>query len=107
MPSRRYGRDGRIPRSRRSTLQLRDASSQSFENKRADLLRRYTGPEVAGQAERILDVFSAHTDLKFEVEAHDFGGIAIDNHQNPLPDSTLKACKEADAILLGAPPSAM
>ncbi|GAA5860555.1 hypothetical protein JCM1840_000298 [Sporobolomyces johnsonii] len=60
------------------------------------------GPEVAGQAIRVLETLSQLTDLKFTVEEHDFGGIAIDNHQNPLPESTLKACQEADAILLGA-----
>ncbi|GAA5918058.1 hypothetical protein JCM5296_003848, partial [Sporobolomyces johnsonii] len=60
------------------------------------------GPEVAGQAIRVLETLSQYTDLKFTVEEHDFGGIAIDNHQNPLPESTLKACQEADAILLGA-----
>ncbi|GAA6020263.1 hypothetical protein JCM8202_002597 [Rhodotorula sphaerocarpa] len=60
------------------------------------------GPEVTAQAVRVLDAFSQHSDVKFTVENHDFGGIAIDNHQNPLPDSTLAACKDADAILLGA-----
>ncbi|GAA5832837.1 hypothetical protein JCM3766R1_007061 [Sporobolomyces carnicolor] len=60
------------------------------------------GPEVAGQAIRVLETLSAHSDLKFNVEEHDFGGIAIDNHQDPLPESTLKACQQADAILLGA-----
>ncbi|GAA6008619.1 hypothetical protein JCM11491_003371 [Sporobolomyces phaffii] len=60
------------------------------------------GPEVAAQAVKVLETLSAHSDLKFNVEEHDFGGIAIDNHQDPLPDSTLKACQQADAILLGA-----
>lgn len=60
-----------------------------------------TGPEVAGQAIRVLETLSQHSDLKFKVESHDFGGIAIDNHQDPLPESTLKACQQADAILLG------
>ncbi|POY70768.1 hypothetical protein BMF94_6178 [Rhodotorula taiwanensis] len=60
------------------------------------------GPEVTKQAVRVLETFSQHSDIKFTVEEHDFGGIAIDNHQNPLPDSTLEACKQADAILLGA-----
>lgn len=49
----------------------------------------------------MLDTFSKLTDLKFTVTSHDFGGIGIDNFQNPLPESTLTACKEADAILLG------
>ncbi|BGP37101.1 3-isopropylmalate dehydrogenase [Rhodotorula kratochvilovae] len=60
------------------------------------------GPEVTAQAVRVLETISANTELKFTIESHDFGGIAIDNHQNPLPDSTLQACKDADAILLGA-----
>ncbi|GAA6062999.1 hypothetical protein JCM10212_004981 [Sporobolomyces blumeae] len=60
------------------------------------------GPEVAAQAVRVLETLSAHSELKFTVNEHDFGGIAIDNHENPLPESTLKACQEADAILLGA-----
>lgn len=64
-------------------------------------LRRRQGPEVTKQAVRVLETFSQHSDIKFTVEEHDFGGIAIDNHQNPLPDSTLEACKQADAILLG------
>lgn len=49
----------------------------------------------------MLETLSAHSDLKLNVEEHDFGGIAIDNHQDPLPESTLKACQQADAILLG------
>lgn len=56
---------------------------------------------MTAQAVRVLETFSQYTDLKFQVAEHDFGGIAIDNHQNPLPESTLTACKESDAILLG------
>lgn len=60
------------------------------------------GPEVIQQATRILDTISESGKVKFEVNAHDFGGIAIDNHGNPLPTSTLQACQAADAILLGS-----
>ncbi|KAL8278616.1 hypothetical protein RQP46_008908 [Phenoliferia psychrophenolica] len=60
------------------------------------------GPEVAAEGARILECLSANSDLTFTLAHHDFGGIGIDNHQNPLPDSTLAACKTADAILLGA-----
>ncbi|OAV93939.1 3-isopropylmalate dehydrogenase [Puccinia triticina 1-1 BBBD Race 1] len=60
------------------------------------------GPEVIEQATRVLDVISESGKVKFEVEACDFGGIAIDNHGNPLPPSTLQACQAADAILLGS-----
>ena len=40
-------------------------------------------------------------DVELKLETHDFGGIAIDKHGVPLPDSTLKACQDADAILMG------
>jgi len=60
------------------------------------------GPEVIEQASRVLDVISESGKVKFEVKACDFGGIAIDNHGNPLPPSTLQACQAADAILLGS-----
>lgn len=66
------------------------------------ILIRKLGPEVVDQALRVLDTFTKLTDLKFTVESHDFGGIGIDNFQNPLPESTLAACKESDAILLGS-----
>lgn len=52
---------------------------------------------------RVLELISARRPtLSLKLASHDFGGIAIDNHQVPLPDSTLDACKSADAILLGA-----
>ena len=41
-------------------------------------------------------------DLEIDLEYHDFGGCAIDSHGTPLPDSTLAAARNADAILLGA-----
>jgi len=40
--------------------------------------------------------------LKFEMETALVGGCAYDAHGHPLPDSTLKLAKEADAILFGA-----
>ncbi|MGL5607176.1 MAG: 3-isopropylmalate dehydrogenase, partial [Aeromonas veronii] len=33
---------------------------------------------------------------------HDVGGIAIDNHGTPLPQSTIKGCEAADAVLFGS-----
>jgi len=62
------------------------------------------GPEVTKQATRILTLLSSNpsVDLSLQLEEHDFGGAAIDNHGAPLPDSTLEACKSADAVLLGA-----
>ena len=56
------------------------------------------GPEVLEAAIRVLD---AVTDDLF-YEEHAFGGASIDAHGSPLTDETLVACREADAVLLGA-----
>ncbi len=54
------------------------------------------GPEVAAEAIRVLDVLGiAHAE-------HPFGGNAILSQGTPLPDETLAACREADAVLLAA-----
>ncbi|KAJ7571860.1 3-isopropylmalate dehydrogenase [Mycena floridula] len=61
------------------------------------------GPEVVGQAVRVLETASAaSSDFKLQLESHDFGGCAIEKYGEPLPPSTLKACQEADAILMGS-----
>jgi len=61
------------------------------------------GPEVVAEALRVLNVItSASTDFELKIESHDFGGIAIDKTGVPLPDTTLEACKAADAILMGS-----
>lgn len=60
------------------------------------------GPEVAEEARLCLALLSERCQLGLEFEAHDFGGVAIDNHGTPLPEATLSACRDADAILLGA-----
>ncbi|MGO3050843.1 3-isopropylmalate dehydrogenase [Staphylococcus casei] len=60
------------------------------------------GPEILNGSLEILELLSQSFNFNYELEQHDFGGIAIDNHGIPLPDSTLTACKNADAILLGA-----
>lgn len=60
------------------------------------------GPEVIGEAVQCLQVLSDHRGLGLRFTEHDFGGVAIDRHGDPLPASTLDACRKADAILLGA-----
>ena len=54
------------------------------------------GPEVAAEAVRLLDA------VGIEHAEHAFGGNAILAQGTPLPDETLAACREADAVLLGA-----
>lgn len=64
----------------------------------------HTGPEVVDQAVRVLEAISESSpDFDLKLETHLFGGCAIDATGEPLPASTLKACQEADAILMGAP----
>lgn len=61
------------------------------------------GPEVVDQAVRVLELVSEKsTNFKLQIRPHDFGGAAIDATGEPLPAATLQACKEVDAILLGA-----
>ncbi|TFK43740.1 3-isopropylmalate dehydrogenase [Crucibulum laeve] len=61
------------------------------------------GPEVVNEAVRVLETISkASTDFDLKLESHEFGGCAIDSTGEPLPASTLKACQEADAILMGS-----
>ena len=56
------------------------------------------GPEVTAAAVEVLAVLAP--DVEFEERP--FGGGSILATGTPLPDETLAACREADAVLLGA-----
>jgi 3-isopropylmalate dehydrogenase len=56
------------------------------------------GPEVTEAAVQVLRA----VDDGFVFHAEPVGGAAIDATGDPLPESTLKACRDADAVLLGA-----
>jgi 3-isopropylmalate dehydrogenase len=60
------------------------------------------GPEVVAQGVRCLTALARLWRHEFELTELPFGGMAIDAHANPLPEETLRACREADAVLLGA-----
>jgi 3-isopropylmalate dehydrogenase len=60
------------------------------------------GPEVTREGVRALQKVAQVFNHQFALTEQDFGGIAIDRHNNPLPDATLASCMAADAILLGA-----
>ncbi len=60
------------------------------------------GPEVMAEARKVLAAVSTTFGFGFEFSEHDVGGIAIDNHGCPLPQSTLQACEAADAVLFGS-----
>ncbi len=60
------------------------------------------GPEVTAEAVRVLTAVADLGGHEFRLEYHPMGGNAIDEFRNPLPPGTLAACKDADAVLLGA-----
>ncbi len=59
------------------------------------------GPEIVGEAVKVLDELIAQgLDVSYENAL--VGGAAFDACGHPLPETTLKKAREADAILLGA-----
>jgi 3-isopropylmalate dehydrogenase len=60
------------------------------------------GPEVVGEALKVMKKTEELFGYQFEFEHGLFGGIAIDEKGTPLPQETLEICKKADAVLLGA-----
>jgi len=60
------------------------------------------GPEVMGEARKVLDRVAERFGVAFECEEKLVGGAAIDATGQPLPDDTLSACERADAILFGS-----
>jgi 3-isopropylmalate dehydrogenase len=60
------------------------------------------GADVTAEAVRVLGVVAKQGGLGLELEEGQIGGAAIDAQGGPLPDATLRICREADAILFGA-----
>ena len=60
------------------------------------------GPEVVAEGRRVLAAVAGLYGHRFEFEEHPIGGIAIDEGGDPLPGSTLDACRSSAAVLLGA-----
>ena len=60
------------------------------------------GPEIIQESLKVIESVSKKIDIKFDYKFCDVGAIAIDKYNNPLPDETLKICKESDAVLFGA-----
>lgn len=60
------------------------------------------GPEVTVQAVKVLKAIASEYNHNFKFTNADVGAIAIDNHNDPLPEQTLDLCKSTDAILFGA-----
>lgn len=60
------------------------------------------GPEIIEEAQKVLQFVNDKHDLGLATEVCLFGGASYDADGTPLTDSTLEACRHADAILLGA-----
>jgi 3-isopropylmalate dehydrogenase len=60
------------------------------------------GPEVCATARACLDAVGRRFEFDVTRVEAPVGGAAIDAHGTALPDPTLDACREADAVILGA-----
>ncbi len=60
------------------------------------------GPEVITEAVCVLEAVARVFKHEINFTFKEIGGCAIRQHNDPLPEGTLTACLEADAVLLGA-----
>jgi 3-isopropylmalate dehydrogenase len=60
------------------------------------------GPEVVGEAVRVLDLIASKHNHTIRFTERLMGGCSIDKYGSSLTDETLADCKSADAVLLGA-----
>ena len=60
------------------------------------------GPEIVGQALRVLNRTAALYGHEFTYTDVDMGGCAIDKWGDPLPPEMLQKCVASDSVLLGA-----
>lgn len=60
------------------------------------------GPEVTAAAVAVLKAVASRYEHVFSFDEQLIGGAAIDATGAPLPPSSLAACKQADAVMLGA-----
>ncbi len=60
------------------------------------------GPEIVNEAIKVLNKVAEKYGHTFTYTDVDMGGIAIDKHGDPLPESELQKCLASDSVLLGA-----
>src|SRR6266540_1943365 len=61
------------------------------------------GPEVIAEGVRVLRAVETKLDgVNFDLAEHPAGAGEYLRGGNPLPESTMQACRQCDAILLGA-----
>jgi 3-isopropylmalate dehydrogenase len=59
------------------------------------------GPEIVGEAMKVLDVLRAEG-MALATDTAPIGGAGYDAARHPLPPATLKLAQESDAVLMGA-----
>lgn len=60
------------------------------------------GPEVTAEAVRVLEAVARSFAHELTFDSHSIGGESIRRYNDPLPDASLNACLESNAVLLGA-----
>lgn len=60
------------------------------------------GPEITEQAIKVIKALEPSLNATFELEYADIGGAGLENHNTPLPQSTLDLSMASDAVFLGA-----
>jgi len=60
------------------------------------------GPEVMKEVRRVIDWMDKRRAVSFDIKEGLIGGAAIDKAGVPLPEETLDAAKNSDAVLMGA-----
>lgn len=60
------------------------------------------GPEVTGEAVKVLKSVAERFNHHFQLDYCLMGACAIDKTGDPLPQQTIDSCLESDAVLLGA-----
>lgn len=60
------------------------------------------GSEIMSAGLSVLTAVAKKIDFDYAISHHAFGGAGIDEKGHPLPEATLVACQNADAILLAA-----
>ena len=60
------------------------------------------GPEVVGEAVRVLEIIAGKYKHSFDFQERLMGGCSIDKYGSSLTDETLADCVASDSVLLGA-----
>ena len=60
------------------------------------------GPEVIGEAKKIIQWFNSNKSLDFEIDEDLAGGVSYDKHGTPITDEVFYKALESEVVMLGA-----